>query len=81
MCNIFTQTNSKHKKKMCRRCRCESSVQALVFCRTWDGVKHDALSGSPLDHEKHRAGLLYILMHIRDNKGRPPKEFVQEIDD
>ena len=52
-----------------------------MFCRTWDGVKHGALPMGPFDHEKHRAGLLYVLMHIRDNKGRPPKEFVQDIDD
>ncbi|KAI4965427.1 hypothetical protein ZWY2020_054598 [Hordeum vulgare] len=60
---------------------CESSVQAVVFCQTWDGVKHSALAIDTRDHAAHRSSLLFLLIHIGDNRGRPPKQFVQDIDD
>jgi hypothetical protein len=53
----------------------------MVFSRSWNGIDHRALALDAKDHVTNRASLLYQLMHIGDNRGKLPKEFVQSIDD
>jgi hypothetical protein len=53
----------------------------MVFSYTWDGVDHQAFCMDASEHVVNRAALLYQLMHISDNRGKPPKEFVQQISD
>ncbi|KAL6591453.1 hypothetical protein ACP70R_049956 [Stipagrostis hirtigluma subsp. patula] len=57
----------------------ESGVLALQFCRTFDGVTYNESvkthTGVPYD----RPELLYDILHIKQNKGSLPPQFVQEI--
>jgi hypothetical protein len=53
----------------------------MIFSRSWNGIDHRALTLDAREHVTNRASLLYQLMHIGDNRGKLPKEFVQSIDD
>jgi hypothetical protein len=56
----------------------DSGVLAVQFCRTFDGACH-GVTASALHASKIRQELMYDIMHLNENSGNVPKQFIQEL--
>ncbi|KAL6896943.1 hypothetical protein ACP4OV_007515 [Aristida adscensionis] len=57
----------------------DSGIMALQFCRTFDGVSYSESGTDQGAPERDRAELLYDLLHVKNNRGSLPPEFIQHV--
>ncbi|XP_051209463.1 uncharacterized protein [Lolium perenne] len=76
---VYTSASSRgdDKENSCR----DFATDALYFCQTFDGVKQGGRLTSPKDDFPTQADLLFDVLHLKNNTGTLPPQFVQDLDE